>query len=346
MKNPLLKRQIDKYLDQQDYVGLEKFLSVVNESYYNYEDQIHMLQRAIKLSSDELFEANHRLRDEAISLKEANNFLKSVLASMHMNISAEEGTELTTAEYIRKQSTQIIEINQQREKLLKDLEVQNEELNEYAHMVSHDLKAPLRNINTLISWITEDYKDILNEQAQKSFGLIQFNLEKMDLLINGILDYSSIDKMESENRDIDFAQVLDEVSRTIMLPENFELNIVSKMPCLFGNFYRFRQLFQNLIENAIKYNDKEKGYIEVGCSDKGDFVEFYIKDNGKGIAEAYFDKIFKVFTKLESNTHSSGIGLSTVKKIINFYGGTIWVESTENVGTTFFFTLPKKHGKA
>jgi signal transduction histidine kinase len=131
-----------------------------------------------------------------------------------------------------------------------------------------------------------------------------------------------------------------------LLPKNIEFKIASGMPCLYGNFYRFRQLFQNLIENAVKYNDKEKGYIEVGCEDKGDFIEFYIKDNGKGIPKAYFEKIFNVFTKLESNTHSSGIGLSIVKKIISFYGGSVWLESTENEGTTFFFTLPKNHGTA
>lgn len=237
-------------------------------------------------------------------------------------------------------------LESQKEELLNSLEKSNKELEDYAQIVSHDLKAPLRNINTLITWIIEDYKNKLDDEAQKSFTLIQFNLEKMDLLINGILDYSSIDKLDSENRTVDFNLVLEEISRTIMVPANIEFKIATAMPCLQGNFYRFRQLLQNLIENAIKYNDKEKGYIEVGCHEKGDFVEFYIKDNGKGIPEAYFDKIFKVFTKLESNTHSSGIGLSTVKKIVNFYGGDIWLESTENAGTTFYFTLPKNHGEA
>ena len=113
-----------------------------------------------------------------------------------------------------------------------------------------------------------------------------------------------------------------------------------------GDKYRLQQLFQNLITNAINYNDKEKGIIEIGFADQNDFWQFYVKDNGKGIAETYFNKIFKTFQKLENNPISTGIGLSIVKKIIDLYGGKIWLESSLGIGTTFYFTLKKEpHGE-
>ena len=108
-----------------------------------------------------------------------------------------------------------------------------------------------------------------------------------------------------------------------------------------GDKYRLQQLFQNLIDNAIKYNDKANGLIEIGVIDANEFWQFYVKDNGKGIETAYFDKIFKTFQKLENNPNSSGIGLSIVKKIVSLYGGKVWLESEIHKGTTFYFTLKK-----
>jgi signal transduction histidine kinase len=118
--------------------------------------------------------------------------------------------------------------------------------------------------------------------------------------------------------------------------------VQESLPILYGNPLKFGQVFQNLIQNAIKYSDKEEGIVEVGFTEKNEFFEFYIKDNGIGINSNYFEQIFKVFTKLESTSSSSGIGLSIVKKIIHFYKGSIWLESEEGFGSTFYFTIPKK----
>jgi light-regulated signal transduction histidine kinase (bacteriophytochrome) len=237
-------------------------------------------------------------------------------------------------------------MNKQREELLKSLENQNRELNEYAHVVSHDLKAPLRNIDTLINWVLEENKDVMSESCLNLLNQVLFNVEKMDLLIKGILAYSTIDKLESEERLIDFNQIVDEITREIHIPKNIKISIIDDLPKIKGNTWRFKQLMQNLIENSIHYNDKTEGQIEIGCIENKNFFEFYIKDNGIGIAEKYHDKIFKIFTKLESNNQNSGVGLSIVKKIIEFYKGSIWLESKENSGTTFYFTLPKNYGTA
>lgn len=343
--NSLLKRQIRKYLDtekhQENYYN-DTFLAAVNDSYLDYEKQIAMLQRAMKISSDELYEANQKLREEAKTLKEINQNLESILNSMNPEGNGKNDKSFNVADYIKKQSAELIEISNQREELLKNLEIQNQELNEYAHVVSHDLKSPLRNINTLINWILEDENVNLSEESKISLESVLSNVEKMDLTIKGILDYSSIDKLESENRNVDFNLLVSELLRTIILPENINIKIDNELPSMYGNYSRFKQLFQNLIDNAIRYNDKEKGLINIGCKYVNDDVEFYIKDNGIGINEAYFDKIFNVFTKLSSDNHSSGMGLSIAKKIVSFYGGKIWLESTPGEGTTFFFTLQKK----
>lgn len=340
--NSLLKRQIAKLIQPEQLKDLKQFLKAVNDSYDNYEDQLNMSQRAMKISSDELFEANQKLREESNSLKEINQNLSAILSSMNLDpekLSDEK--EFSKAEYVKKQASEIVAINIQREELLKDLALQNEELNEYAHVVSHDLKAPLRNIDTLVNWVIEDNKEGMQSGCLNSLNLVLSNVEKMDLLIKGILDYSTIDKLESEDRHINFNLMIEDVLRTILIPKNTQISVQENLPSLFGNAWRFKQVFQNLIQNAIKYNDKENGTIEIGAIEKENHFEFFVKDNGMGISETYFDRIFKVFTKLESNNTSSGIGLSIVKKIVQFYNGKIWLESQEANGTTFYFTLPK-----
>jgi light-regulated signal transduction histidine kinase (bacteriophytochrome) len=251
-------------------------------------------------------------------------------------------TLLNSSDYIKEQSLEIVRINKQREELLQNLEKQNQALNDYAHVVSHDLKAPLRSIDSLISWFKEDNAEILDEKNKQSLDFILSIVEKMDLLIKGILVYSTIDKLETEDRTIELTILIDEVVRTIHVPNHIEIVFKNEMPKVYGNDFRFKQLFQNLIQNSIKFNDKENGFVEIGSNENENEIEFYIKDNGIGINERYQSKIFDLFSKLENNDQSSGIGLSIVKKIIDLYGGKIWLESQEAIGTTFYFILPKK----
>lgn len=344
--NSLLKRQIEKKLKGSEN-DLTPFLDAIDESYKNFEAQIDLLQRAMKISSDELFDANQKLRAEAESLKEVNTNLEFILNSMNleMNINANVHN-LNPSEYIKQQSIVIVDINKQRELLLGNLEKQNKALNEYAHMVSHDLKAPLRSIDALLNWFIEDNAAILDDNNKKSLQLVLSNVEKMDLLIKGILDYSSIDNQDIVNRKIDLNLLMEDIFRTIFIPDHVEIHINNKLPKVFGNDFRFKQLFQNLIQNAIKYNNKEKANIEIGSEENEKEIKFYIKDNGIGIPEKYQQKIFEIFSKLENNDHSTGIGLSIVKKIVDLYKGRIWLESQENIGTTFYFTILKENGAA
>lgn len=344
--NSLLKRQIDKKL-KGGLNDLDLFLEAINDSYQNFEEHIGLLQRAMKISSDELFTANQKLRDEAESLKEVNKNLEFILKSMSLDIRITSNADsFNSSDYIKQQSIEIVKINEQREELLLNLEKQNKVLNEYAHMVSHDLRAPLRSIDTLINWFIQDNQAMMNETNMNSLNLILSNVEKMDLLIKGILNYSAIENTDSQDRLIDLNVLIDEIFRTIHISEHVQITVKNQLPKVFGNDFRYKQLFQNLIQNAIKYNDKENIIVEIGNSESDTEMSFYIKDNGIGIPKQYQTKIFDIFSKLENNDPSSGIGLSIVKKIIDFYKGTIWLESQEGVGTTFYFTIAKNNGAA
>lgn len=241
----------------------------------------------------------------------------------------------------RKESEEHIkEEKEQKELLLKSLESQNKELSDYAHAVSHDLKAPLRNINALVSWIIEDNGASFDEATQESFALVLSNVEKMDKLIKGILEYSSIDKVESVNSQLDLKALIDECVASILIPNHFKIIIPNRFPVIYGNAYKFKQIFQNLIQNAVLFNDNAEPFVEIGYTEHQNDIEFYVKDNGKGVKEVYQNKIFDSFIKLQNNTDSSGLGLSIVKKAVESFGGKIRIQSKENQGATFYFTKP------
>lgn len=348
--NSLLKRQIRKYLseDLANSQDLKRFLEAINSSYINFEDQFAMQQRAMTISSDELFEANKQLREEAIAQQAVIDKLKRVLDTLKSNNLTEKFNEekvdldgLKLIDFIDNQTNEIVRINKQREALLSELAYQNQELSDYAHMVSHDLKSPLRAIDTLTAWLKEDFKKNINKSGNEQLDLIRENVEKMDTLINGILEYSTIGKNQEQIYEVDTNLIVDDVLQIIQVPKQVTV-IKHNLPVIKGDKYRLQQLFQNLISNAIRYNDKPNPKIEIGTENQNLFWKFYVKDNGKGIDKVYFDKIFETFKKLENNPDSSGIGLSIVKKIVDLYEGKIWLESALGIGTTFYFTLKKE----
>ena len=349
--NSLLARQIRKNLSSEVLAlpEMERFLKSVNLSYENFDDQFNMLQRAMSISSEELFEANEKLMLETKSQKRIIDRLNEISEALRIEFGKEITEDSEDAlivggkllDYIENQTQEILEMNTQREVLLKNLAHQNQELSDYAHMVSHDLKSPLRSISTLCTWLQEDYKDKLGEEGGATVSLINQNVEKMDVLIKGILEYSTIDKVKVERYDVDIQELLDAITKSIYIPDNVSFQFENHYPIVKGDKFRLQQLFQNLMVNAVKYNDKENGVVSVKFKDLGDFWEFEIADNGKGIEEKYFDKIFQTFQKLENTHESTGIGLSIVKKIIELYKGKIWLTSTPGEGTTFFFTIKK-----
>jgi light-regulated signal transduction histidine kinase (bacteriophytochrome) len=181
----------------------------------------------------------------------------------------------------------------------------------------------------------------LGENGTETIKLIRSNVEKMDTLVKAILRYSTIGRVEKDFYKVDSDQVLKKILNTIEVPNHITISIPEKLPMVTGDHFRLKELFLNMLNNAIKFNDKPQGKITIGYTDAINFWEFYVKDNGKGIEEKYFEKIFVAFQKLENDYKSTGIGLSIVKKIIELYKGEIWIESIPTQETTFYFTLKK-----
>lgn len=228
-----------------------------------------------------------------------------------------------------------------KENLLKSLAEQNERLSEYAHIVSHDLRSPLRNISALLSWTKEDFKSKLGYESIENLDLIQQRVEKMDHLIENILQYSSIGQNLLKKERVDLNLLITEITELIYTPPNITVKTLKEFPFIMGDRTQIQQVFLNLLSNAINYIDKEKGLVEIDFTEDDSYYTFSIKDNGMGIAEENKSKIFTIFKSLGHHEKSSGIGLSIVKKIINLYQGDIWIESELGIGTTFFFSFKK-----
>ncbi|WP_442265903.1 PAS domain-containing sensor histidine kinase [Tenacibaculum sp. ZS6-P6] len=237
--------------------------------------------------------------------------------------------------------THIKKLESQKEELLKKLEQRNIELEEYAHIVSHDLKSPLRSISALTSWLKEDYGVELGEEGTQNIDMIQEVVEKMERLINDILNYSSINNDGAPSEEIDTYKIIYDISKLIYVPKHIKIQIDKNLPKIKADKVRIQQLFQNLMSNAVNYIDKKEGLISVHVKEKKKSYVFSVKDNGVGIKKEYHNKIFEVFQSLGNHKDSTGIGLSIVKKIVDVYNGKIWLESEEGVGTTFYIEFNK-----
>jgi signal transduction histidine kinase len=243
-------------------------------------------------------------------------------------------------------STVLLEL-QGKEKLLKkqaeELEKVNKELRAFAYIVSHDLKAPLRAIGSLANWLAMDYGHKLEEEGREQIKLLIGRVKRMHELIDGILQYSRVGRIREQMSEVDLNELVQEVIDLIAPPKNVRIKVKNELPAIFCERVRMQQVFQNLLSNAIKFMDKPRGEIKIGCVEEDGYVEIHVADNGPGIEEKYFNKIFQIFQTLNprDEIESTGVGLTLVKKIVEMYGGKIWVESKVGQGSTFFFTMPK-----
>ncbi|NOQ76920.1 MAG: GAF domain-containing protein, partial [Methylococcaceae bacterium] len=237
-----------------------------------------------------------------------------------------------------------INLEQRVEERTAELNRVNEELSNFAYVVSHDLKAPLRAINQLSGWIAEDYASSFDDQGREQMALICGRAKRMHEMIDGILQYSRIGRVSENTENVDLLELIKDVIQLIAPLDNMKINILTSFPVIQGEKARLFQVFQNLIDNAIKYNDKENGIIDISCKAQQQNWQIFIKDNGPGIAKKYQEKIFQLFQTLKpkDQMESTGIGLSLIEKTVSHWGGKIWIESEEGNGSVFIFTIPRR----
>jgi signal transduction histidine kinase len=219
----------------------------------------------------------------------------------------------------------------------------NDELKEFAYIVSHDLKAPLRAIDSLTGWIVEDYGKSLDTEGKGLIQTLKGRVTTMNQLIDGILQYSRISRVYTKREAVDLNEIIASVWSIEKPDARFKLEIQKSLPTIFINYDKIQQVFQNIISNAIRFNNKENPIVAIDCSENDDYLYISIEDNGIGIPEKDYDEIFKIFKTLDKKQYENqiGLGLTLAKRIIDFYDGSISVQSLVKEGTTFTIAIPK-----
>ncbi|UPT68224.1 MAG: HAMP domain-containing histidine kinase [Sphingobacteriales bacterium JAD_PAG50586_3] len=231
-------------------------------------------------------------------------------------------------------------------KTQQELEVKNSELEKFAYTVSHDIKSPLANIETVATILTEDYSDKLGEEGAKLISYLGNSSAKAKNLVEGILMYHTSDKIIDRNKEkVNLFTALNSIAEFINFKENIRFTFPEQGIEINTNRIALDQVFINLTNNAIKYNDKEVIEIAYGFKEDSTHYHFSVKDNGMGIPADKLPTIFNLFTTTGSTdrygSKGTGIGLSTVKKLVERLGGQIQVSSTFGLGTEFTFSLSK-----
>ncbi|MFN0275152.1 MAG: PAS domain S-box protein [Chitinophagales bacterium] len=227
----------------------------------------------------------------------------------------------------------------------KELLHTNQELEHFAYVASHDLQEPLRTITSFIQILEKRYKKNLDEDGQQFMSYVVEGAKRMQNLIRDLLEYSRINRFNTSYEQVDLNEVFHTMNRVLKdkIDSNDAIILAEHLPVVQGNKLQITQLFQNLVDNAIKFRGKKKPEIEINVTEHADKWEFAFKDNGIGISNEYYQRIFVIFQRLHTHEEytGTGIGLAICKKIIERHGGEVWVDSKPGKGTTFYFTIAK-----
>ncbi|GEM_PF-2374719 len=222
-----------------------------------------------------------------------------------------------------------------------ELRRSNQELDNFAYGASHDLKAPLRGIRNLTQWIAEDVKDTASAETVNNLALLRNRAERLDMLLDSLLQYSRVGRAGGTPEDVDIAQLVQEIADYIAPGSGFKVIWRGKNPLIHTNKAPLEQVLRNLIGNALKHHDKRIGTVVVSAREVDNMVEIHVEDDGPGIAPEFHERIFQMFQTLKSRDEieGSGMGLAIVKKSVEGHGGTVRVEDPPaHRGTAFIFT--------
>lgn len=235
-------------------------------------------------------------------------------------------------------------LEKEHEELIHQLKLKNQELDRFAITVSHDLKTPLITIAGYLGYLEKDTLAGNSERVRKDINQINDAVKSMGKLVDEILELSRIGRIMNPPRAVPLKEIVQEAQKAaegILKAKQVKVNVVGDLPVVYCDHARIAQVIQNLITNAVKFmGEQTDPLIEIGAEDRDGEVAFFVRDNGMGIDPKHHEQIFGLFTKLDSNTDGSGIGLGTVKRIIEVHGGKVWVESELGNGASFYFTLP------
>ncbi|HNS12411.1 MAG TPA: response regulator [Bacteroidia bacterium] len=219
----------------------------------------------------------------------------------------------------------------------------NKQLDEFVYIVSHDLKAPLRGLSSLATFLEDEIGANPKPEVQELLNMMKSRTGRMQQLIDGILHYSRLANTKGEPENVCVKDLITNIIDLVAPPDSISFEIADNLPSLNCEKIKLHEVFQNLISNAIKYMDKPEGRIVIGFQEQEDHYEFWVKDNGMGIKQDHLEKIFGLFQTLlpKDECESTGIGLTIVKKIVESEKGRIKVSSVFKEGSTFSFTWNK-----
>ncbi|MBT5551602.1 MAG: PAS domain S-box protein [Nitrospina sp.] len=284
-------------------------------------------------------EATYQINDEVFWRKDGTSIQVEYISSPIY-----EGQTVVGAVVTFKDISAQKQIEGEREALLSNLEHKNVELRNFAHVVSHDLKEPLRGISINSKWLLQDFRERLGKEGEKLLDNLQYNTEKMYRLINGLLQFAEAGNSRELSSPVQTGPLIETIVRYLPPEKSIEIEIQKPMPEVDYPPVALEQVFQNLIINGIRHFGKQEGKVVVSCESQNQYWCFRVWDNGQGIQKQHFTRIFEMFQSLDKKTFpdSTGIGLSLVKKIVEQNGGRVWVESEFGEYTCFNFTVPKE----
>jgi signal transduction histidine kinase len=302
-----------------------------------------LLFAAVRLQAAQSQSAHALAKRLSASFRQSEDSLRKARDELQWNVQRRMDELSLTNQVLQEEIGRRIQAEVLLENKINQLNQVNADLNDFAYIVSHDLRAPLRAIGSLAHWVYEDNAAALNEEGRENLETLSGRVRRMDALINGILEYSRIGRLEPGREVLDSHKVCREVIESLAPPENIAVRIVGTLPQIEYDRTHLEQVLQNLLGNAIKHFGKPTGEITVSATESIGAWEFCVRDTGVGIEEKHFERIFKIFQTLKprDQVEASGIGLTIVKAIVEKHGGKVRVESTPGQGAAFYFTAPK-----